>query len=133
MVAILLVFTSLVRLGFPMTFGQSGTNISKYKTYQNCWRNRREDFIIAHPSANAKQVTTRIAVAHFEYQGPRGVVLASTRVLFRKVWPAVRTIRSRFKIDGFARRYAFITAVISEGSFDTLAGFIDQARKPTLK
>jgi 1-pyrroline-5-carboxylate dehydrogenase len=76
--------------GVLMTFGQKiGTNISKYKTYPRIvGETGGKDFIIAHPSANSKQVSTGIA---------RGVLsikvknVAASRVYIpQSLWPAVK-------------------------------------------
>jgi hypothetical protein len=44
-------------------------NIHHYKTYPRIGRNWRKDFIIAHSSANPKQVSTGIVRGAFEFQG----------------------------------------------------------------
>jgi 1-pyrroline-5-carboxylate dehydrogenase len=67
-----------------MTFGQKiGTNISKYKTYPRIVGETGGDFIIAHPSANSKQVSTGIARGAFEYHKKCS---AASRVYIPKVY-----------------------------------------------
>lgn len=110
-----------------------GTNIHKYKTYPRIvGETGGKDFIIAHPTANAKQVATGIARGAFEYQGQK-CSAASRGYIPQSLWPAVKEqliadVKS-FKMgspDDFGN---FITAVIHEGSFDKLASYIDQAKK----
>jgi len=120
---------------FNDIWAKIGTNISKYKTYPRIvGETGGKDFIIAHPSANAKQVTTGIARGAFEYQGQK--CSAASRVYIpQSLWPAVKEqleadLKS-MKMGSPEDMRNFITAVISEGSFDKLAGFIDQAKKDT--
>jgi 1-pyrroline-5-carboxylate dehydrogenase len=86
--------------------GKIGTNISKYKTYPRIvGETGGKDFIIAHPSANSKQVSTGIARGAFEYQGQN---VAASRVISTKFMASCKSrIRSRFKINenGFSRGY----------------------------
>ena len=110
-----------------------GTNIHKYKTYPRIvGETGGKDFIIAHPSANAKQVATGIVRGAFEYQGQK-CSAASRAYIPQSLWPAVKEqviadVKS-FKMGSPADFSNFITAVIHEGSFDKLAGYIDQAKK----
>ena len=75
---------------FNDIWAKIGTNISKYKTYPRIvGETGGKDFIIAHPSANAKQVTTGIARGAFEYQGQK--CSAASRVYVpQSLWPAVK-------------------------------------------
>ena len=120
---------------FNDIWAKIGTNISKYKTYPRIvGETGGKDFIIAHPSANAKQVTTGIARGAFEYQGQK--CSAASRVYVpQSLWPAVKNqleadLKS-MKMGSPEDMSNFITAVISETSFDKLAKFIDQAKKDT--
>ena len=118
---------------FNDIWAKIGTNISKYKTYPRIvGETGGKDFIIAHPSANSKQVSTGIARGAFEYQGQK--CSAASRVYIpQSLWPAVKTeleadLKS-MKMGSPEDMSNFITAVISEGSFDKLAKAIDQAKK----
>ncbi len=118
---------------FNDLWAKIGTNISKYKTYPRIvGETGGKDFIIAHPSANPKQVTTGICRGAFEYQGQK--CSAASRVYIpTSLWPAVKTqletdIKS-MKMGSPEDMSNFVTAVISETSFDKLAGFIDNAKK----
>nr|WP_309755091.1 L-glutamate gamma-semialdehyde dehydrogenase [Flavobacterium sp.] len=117
---------------FNDIWAKIGTNISKYKTYPRIvGETGGKDFIIAHPSANSKQVSTGIARGAFEYQGQK--CSAASRVYIpQSLWPAVKAeleadLKS-MKMGSPEDMSNFITAVISEGSFDKLAKAIDQAK-----
>ena len=120
---------------FNDIWAKIGTNISKYKTYPRIvGETGGKDFIIAHPSANSKQVSTGIARGAFEYQGQK--CSAASRVYIpQSLWPAVQAeleadLKS-MKMGSPQDMSNFITAVISETSFDKLAKAIDQAKADT--
>ena len=120
---------------FNDIWAKIGTNISKYKTYPRIvGETGGKDFIIAHPSANSKQVSTGISRGAFEYQGQK--CSAASRVYIpQSLWPAVKAeleadLKS-MKMGSPQDMGNFITAVISEGSFDKLAKAIDQAKADT--
>ncbi|WP_396141969.1 L-glutamate gamma-semialdehyde dehydrogenase [Flavobacterium sp.] len=109
-----------------------GTNIATYKTYPRIvGETGGKDFIIAHPSANPVQVAVGIARGAFEFQGQK--CSAASRVYVpHSLWPAVQTqlesdLKS-MKMGSPEDMSNFITAVISEASFDKLARYIDQAK-----
>jgi len=109
-----------------------GTNIHKYKTYPRIvGETGGKDFIVAHPSANVKQVATGIARGAFEFQGQK-CSAASRAYIPQSLWPAVKEqlvadVKS-MKMGSPEDFGNFITAVIHEGSFDKLASYIDQAK-----
>ena len=110
-----------------------GQNIASYKTYPRIvGETGGKDFIIAHPTANPAQVATGIIRGAFEFQGQK--CSAASRVYLPKsLWP---TIQSQLEADlksitmGSPEDMSnFVTAVISEASFDKLARYIEQAKK----
>jgi len=109
-----------------------GTNIHKYKTYPRIvGETGGKDFIVAHPSANVKQVATAIARGAFEFQGQK-CSAASRAYIPQSLWAAVKEqlvadVKS-MKMGSPEDFGNFITAVIHEGSFDKLASYIDQAK-----
>jgi 1-pyrroline-5-carboxylate dehydrogenase len=110
-----------------------GNNIASYKTYPKIvGETGGKDFIIAHQSANVKQVTTAIIRGAFEFQGQK-CSAASRAYLPQSMWPAVQKQLvadiATLKMGSPEDFSNFITAVISETSFDKLARFIDQAKK----
>lgn len=118
---------------FKDIWGHIGTNIHKYKTYPRIvGETGGKDFIVAHPSANVKQVVTGIARGAFEFQGQK-CSAASRGYIPASLWPAVKEqliadVKS-MKMGSPEDFTNFITAVIHEGSFDKLASYIDQAKK----
>ena len=118
---------------FKDLWAKIGTNIHNYKTYPRIvGETGGKDFIIAHPSANVKQVVTGIVRGAFEFQGQK--CSAASRVYVPKsLWPA---IKNQLEIDVNSMKMGspedmtnFFTAVIHEGSFNKLASYIDQAKK----
>jgi len=118
---------------FKNIWGQIGNNIQKYKTYPRIvGETGGKDFIIAHPTAKAKQVATAISRGAFEYQGQK--CSAASRVYIPKsLWPQVKEFviedLKSFKMGSPEDMSNFINAVIHERSFDKLKGFIEQAKK----
>ena len=118
---------------FKDIWAKIGTNIHHYKTYPRIvGETGGKDFIVAHPSANMKQVATGIVRGAFEYQGQK-CSAASRSYVPRSMWPTlkeqlIKDVKS-MKMGSPEDFGNFITAVIHEGSFDKLAGFIDQAKK----
>ncbi len=118
---------------FKDIWAKIGTNIHHYKTYPRIvGETGGKDFIIAHPSANAKQVSTGIVRGAFEFQGQK-CSAASRAYVPQSLWPAIKeqliTDTKSIKMGSPEDFGNFITAVIHEGSFDKLASFIDQAKK----
>ncbi|MHA7059904.1 L-glutamate gamma-semialdehyde dehydrogenase [Aquimarina sp. M1] len=120
---------------FKDIWAKIGTNIHNYKTYPRIvGETGGKDFIIAHPSANAKQVATGISRGAFEFQGQK-CSAASRAYIPKSLWTDVEKfvkadIKS-FKMGSPEDMSNFITAVIHEGSFDKLAKYIDQAKEDT--
>lgn len=118
---------------FKEIWKKIGENIHTYKTYPKIvGETGGKDFIIAHPSANAKQVATGISRGAFEFQGQK--CSAASRVylpksLAEETLNYVKEDIASFKIGSPEDLGNFITAVIHEGSFDKLASYIDQAKE----
>jgi len=118
---------------FKDIWAKIGANIHHYKTYPRIvGETGGKDFIAAHPSANVKQVATGIVRGAFEYQGQK-CSAASRAYIPKSLWPELKkqliTDVKSMKMGSPEDFGNFITAVIHEGSFDKLAGFIDQAKK----
>ncbi|MBQ4916105.1 L-glutamate gamma-semialdehyde dehydrogenase [Maribacter sp. MMG018] len=118
---------------FKELWKQIGNNIHTYKTYPRIvGETGGKDFIIAHPSANTKQVATAITRGAFEFQGQK--CSAASRVYLPKstsqeILELVKKDVESFNKPGSPEDMSnFITAVIHEGSFDKLAKYIDQAK-----
>lgn len=110
-----------------------GNNIHKYKTYPRIvGETGGKDFIVAHPSANVKQVATGIVRGAFEFQGQK-CSAASRAYVPKSMWDQLQqqliTDVKSMKMGSPEDFSNFITAVIHEGSFDKLASYIEQAKK----
>ncbi|MGO4921508.1 L-glutamate gamma-semialdehyde dehydrogenase [Maribacter spongiicola] len=119
---------------FKELWKQIGNNIHTYKTYPKIvGETGGKDFILAHPTANPKQVATAISRGAFEFQGQK--CSAASRVYLPKstskeVLEYVKADIASFNEPGSPEDMSnFITAVIHEGSFDKLAKYITQAKE----
>lgn len=120
---------------FKDIWSKIGTNIHHYKTYPRIvGETGGKDFIVAHPSANVKQVATGIVRGAFEFQGQK-CSAASRAYVPQSMWSA---LKEKLIIDVKSMKMGspedfgnFITAVIHESSFDKLARYIDQSKIDT--
>ncbi|MBD1396602.1 L-glutamate gamma-semialdehyde dehydrogenase [Pontibacter sp. JH31] len=110
-----------------------GTNIHKYKSYPRIvGETGGKDFIVAHNSADAKQVATGIVRGAFEYQGQK-CSAASRAYIPSNLWEDVKNYvvedLKTFKMGPPEDFSNFINAVIDEKSFDKIAKYIDNAKE----
>ena len=118
---------------FQSIWSRVGTNIASYKSYPRLvGETGGKDFIVAHPSADPQEVAVAIARGGFEYQGQK--CSAASRVYLPKSLAAdiiERTvgIMKEIKVGDTADFRNFMGAVISEASFDKIAGYIEHARQ----
>ncbi|MDC1063736.1 L-glutamate gamma-semialdehyde dehydrogenase [Flavobacteriales bacterium] len=109
-----------------------GKNISNYRCYPRIvGETGGKDFIVAHKSANPKQVATGISRGAFEYQGQK-CSAASRAYIPSNLWKEikeqiVKDVNS-FKMGSPENPSNFINAVISEKAFDSIANYIDFAK-----
>jgi 1-pyrroline-5-carboxylate dehydrogenase len=116
---------------FKEIWKKIGNNIHTYKTYPRIvGETGGKDFILAHPSANVKQVVTGIVRGAFEFQGQK-CSAASRAYIPSTSWPEVKEILlsqlSSFKMGTPEDTSNFVNAVISERAFDRIASYIDYA------
>ena len=117
---------------FQTIWKNIGQNISKYKTYPRIvGETGGKDFIMVHPSADAKIVATAISRGAFEYQGQK-CSAASRAYIPASLWEKVKALvmedLKTFKMGPTEDFGNFINAVINERSFDKLAKYIDAAK-----
>lgn len=118
---------------FQNIWKEIGNNINIYKTYPRVvGETGGKNFVLAHPTAEAIQVATALTRGAFEYQGQK-CSAASRAYIPRSLWDDVlfeigRDIKNMKTgpVEDFSN---FINAVIDEASFDSLAGYIDNAKK----
>lgn len=109
-----------------------GKNISIYKTYPRIvGETGGKDFVLAHPTSIPAQVATALSRGAFEYQGQK-CSAASRAYIPQSIWPAVKEQMAKdlasFKMGSTEDTTNFVSAVITEGSFDKLAKAIDDAK-----
>ncbi|MDK9705427.1 MAG: L-glutamate gamma-semialdehyde dehydrogenase [Desulforhopalus sp.] len=125
-------FTGSTRV-FHQMWRTIGENIGKYRSYPRIvGETGGKDFIFAHSSAAVQPLVTAMVRGAFEYQGQK-CSAASRAYIPRSLWPAVeagvRTEMARIKMGPPTDFRNFVGAVIDEGAFDTIAGYIDYAGK----
>lgn len=110
-----------------------GNNIANYKSYPRIvGETGGKDFVIAHPSADVKQVVTGLVRGAFEFQGQK-CSAASRAYIPQSMWAEAKKLLledlATIKMGSPEDLENFVTAVISEDSFDKLAGYIDRAKQ----
>ena len=117
---------------FKKLWKNIGENISNYKTYPKIvGETGGKDFIVAHKSAIAAQVSTAIVRGAFEFQGQK-CSAASRGYISESIWNEVKSniiadLKS-IKMGSPSDTNNFVTAVIHENSFDKIANYIDDAK-----
>ena len=117
---------------FKKLWKNIGENISNYKTYPKIvGETGGKDFIVAHKSAIAAQVSTAIVRGAFEFQGQK-CSAASRGYISQSIWDEVKSniiadLKS-IKMGAPSDTDNFVTAVIHENSFDKIANYIDSAK-----
>jgi 1-pyrroline-5-carboxylate dehydrogenase len=112
-----------------------GSNISNYKTYPKIvGETGGKDFIIAHPTANIKEVATAIVRGAFEYQGQK--CSAASRVYLpkstiKKILSEVKRQLDTIKMGPPNDLKNYVTAVIHEEAFDRIVDSIEKVKSDT--
>ena len=110
-----------------------GNNIHKYRSYPRIvGETGGKDFIMAHSSANPKELAVAISRGSFEYQGQK--CSAASRVYIpNNLWEETKALLladlKTMKMGPTEDFTNFINAVIDEKSFTKLATYIDSAKK----
>jgi 1-pyrroline-5-carboxylate dehydrogenase len=117
---------------FKELWRQIGVNIHNYKTYPRIvGETGGKDFILAHQSAHPKQVATGIIRGAFEFQGQK-CSAASRAYLPKSLWADIKRYLledlKSIKMGSPEDLSNFVTAVIHEGAFDKITGYIENAK-----
>ena len=109
-----------------------GENINKFKTYPRLvGETGGKDFVMVHPSADAKEVAVALSRGAFEFQGQK-CSAASRAYLPASLWNDVRKYLvadlKDFKMGSPEDFRNFINAVIDERAFDKITSYIAQAK-----
>ncbi len=110
-----------------------GENVGKYKSYPRVvGETGGKDFVMIHKSADVNIAATALSRGAFEYQGQK-CSAASRAYLPSNIAEAIKAklvadVKS-FKMGTTEDFSNFINAVIDEKSFDSIAAYIDAAKK----
>ena len=110
-----------------------GSNIAGYRSYPRIvGETGGKDFILAHPSADAKAVATAIVRGGFEYQGQK--CSAASRIYLPKSrWSEIEAElmaqMSELKMGPPEDFTNFINAVIDRAAFESITSYIEEAKK----
>lgn len=118
---------------FQILWQTIGNNIAKYKSYPRIvGETGGKDFVVAHPSSNAKQVATALSRGAFEFQGQK-CSAASRAYIPTSLWGDVKKYLSEdlksMKMGSPEDFTNYINAVIDERAFDKISGYIAEAKK----
>ena len=110
-----------------------GQNIHKYKSYPRIvGETGGKDFILAHRSADAKEVATAISRGAFEFQGQK-CSAASRCYIPSNLWEEIKKHLledlKTFKMGSPEDFGNFINAVIDEKAFNSITRYIEDAKK----
>lgn len=117
---------------FKSIWEQIGDNIQTHKTYPRIvGETGGKDFVIAHKSANTKELATALVRGAFEYQGQK-CSAASRAYIPSNLWEEVKAeLEKDLKsiTMGSPEDFSnFVTAVIDEKSFNKCKGYIERAK-----
>jgi 1-pyrroline-5-carboxylate dehydrogenase len=118
---------------FNVLWQTIGQNMSKYKSYPRIvGETGGKDFVVAHPSADAKEVATALVRGAFEYQGQK-CSAASRAYIPTSLWKDVKKYMledmASMKMGSPEDFTNFINAVIDERAFDKISNYIANAKK----
>ena len=110
-----------------------GNNIHKYRSYPRIvGETGGKDFVVAHPSAKSKEVSTALSRGAFEFQGQK-CSAASRAYIPQSMRPAVKeellADLATFKMGTPEDMGNFINAVIDEKAFDKIASYIEYVKE----
>lgn len=109
-----------------------GANLDVYKTYPRIvGETGGKDFVVAHKSADAKEVATGLVRGAFEFQGQK-CSAASRAYIPSNLWADVKKYMiedlKSIKMGSPEDPSNFVNAVIDERAFNKITGYIDEAK-----
>ncbi len=129
-------FAGLHFTGSNHTFNQlwqtSAANLPKYRSYPKIvGETGGKDFVLVHNSAGVDEVATALVRGAFEYQGQK-CSAASRAYIPDSLWPEIKErmmdMLSQITIGDVKQFSNFMNAVIDEGAFNNIMGYINKAR-----
>ncbi len=118
---------------FKTLWKEIGANLDSYKTYPRIvGETGGKDFVVAHKSADAKEVATGLVRGAYEFQGQK-CSAASRAYIPSNIWDDVKKYMKEdldsIKMGSPEDPSNFINAVIDGVAFKKITGYIDQAKK----
>jgi 1-pyrroline-5-carboxylate dehydrogenase len=106
-------------------------NLSVYKSFPKIiGETGGKDFVLAHPSAKVKELSTALVRGAFEYQGQK-CSAASRAYIPESLWPQVKDFMladlANIKTGPVEDFTNFVNAVIDERAFDKISSYIKNA------
>ncbi len=110
-----------------------GKNIRSYRGYPRVvGETGGKDFVFAHPSADVPALVTALVRGAFEYQGQK-CSAASRAYVPKSLWPRVEKLLVKtiadIKMGDVADFTNFMGAVIDQGAYRTIKGYVDYAKR----
>ena len=108
------------------------SNLEGYRSYPRMvGETGGKDFVLAHPSADARQVAVALVRGAFEFQGQK-CSAASRAYLPKSLWSAIKEnmagMLDEIKMGSVEDFSNFVNAVIDERAFDKITSYIERAR-----
>ena len=110
-----------------------GENLSAYKSYPRLvGETGGKDFIFAHPTANAEELAVSAFRGTYEYQGQK-CSAASRMYVPKSIWGETKAklieLTNEITTGDVMDCNNFVNAVIDKTSFDTIMGYINDAKE----
>jgi len=117
---------------FKHLWKEIGANLDKYRTYPRIvGETGGKDFIVAHPSASASEVSTAIVRGAFEFQGQK-CSAASRSYVPQSMWVQVKeniiNDLNKITVGSPEDPKHFVNAVIDRRAFDKIKGYIEYVK-----
>jgi len=117
---------------FDSLWRKVSENLGKYKSYPRIvGETGGKNFVFVHPSAKPLEVAVGIVRGAFEYQGQK-CSAASRGYIPKSLWAEIKKLLidmcAEIKLGDVRDFPNFMNAVIDEPAFDTIMGYIDEAK-----
>ena len=118
---------------FQNMWKQIGTNIHDYRCYPRIvGETGGKDFVFAHASADVDALVTALVRGAFEFQGQKCSAASRAYIpdcLWKEVKAKLLEQVASIRMGDVTDFRTFMGAVIDQGAFDSIKGYIDRARK----
>ncbi|MCB0686660.1 MAG: L-glutamate gamma-semialdehyde dehydrogenase [Saprospiraceae bacterium] len=118
---------------FQLLWQTIGQNLKKYRSYPRIvGETGGKDFVLAHRSADPKQVATALARGAFEFQGQKCSAASRAYIpsnLWKEVSQYLRQDLSAITMGSPENFSHFINAVIDAKAYNSITGYISKAKR----